>query len=444
MKMSKNIILVIFSIIMIFNVINAAPVEIEKNIKVMETILNKVIVEDSPIYFTYNNRFKGTYYENFGIIFDVESSGLFSVREQINIDVPEVPYLPVFDKDGEDNKIIIKKKIKKLKKIKEDKKELIEQKLKDVKTALEDFFVNYTRSAKIMKDNEKILVNIDLKNGRSFGGKDESVNGLQMEANVSDLKKFYSGKMNENKMKSKLKYITKNANHKNKDIEIMQNIFDTFLEKENEIWSRNDKSEGIYLPGFGAIFTIPVASSNSFLPMSVDFEVLERKLGEQTRKIEIHAKNLEKQVKKMELKLKKEKNNLKDKKVHTYIYSTDEKKDTDLIVDGDSMTIDIDLDIDDDGNENENIFIYRGRHKLDEAQIDSIMNKTKDDIIQTLSIYGSTLKSVQSNEKININLDLDAYQNKKSMSLICKKKDILDYSNGKISYEKFVDAIKIK
>eukprot|EP01156_Anaeramoeba_ignava_P020928 Anaeramoba_ignava/c17637_g1_i1.p1 GENE.c17637_g1_i1~~c17637_g1_i1.p1 ORF type:complete len:334 (-),score=92.02 c17637_g1_i1:17-1018(-) len=333
---------------------------------------------------------------------------------------------------------------------------MIEKNLTETKTALEDFFLNYARAAMDMQDNEKILVNIKIKT-KNYEKNPDIPSAIQMSASVKDLKKYYTGKMDEGKMKKALVYETTSAANQKKDIDVMANIFDTFLEKDNKMWISDDATDGIYLNGFGAVFNVPVPLSKSALPMHINFEVLEKKLADTKVKLNEQREKIEEKIKKIQVEhdnensdgrkviKKKYKYNVDSntEKNKVFVYTTDEGEETKMTVHGDSIDLDLDMDVNVE-SDGDNTFIFSTKTGFDEAKVDSIMNKTKDDIIKTLSIYGSTLKSVKSDELINVNLKMESYKEDKSMSITCRKKDVEDYSNGKIDYNKFIDRIKIK
>ncbi|MBN2280365.1 MAG: hypothetical protein JXQ65_07285 [Candidatus Marinimicrobia bacterium] len=443
---------------MVISIALALPLSIQRDIEVMESVLDKIIVEDSPIYFSYGNRFKGEYYENFGILLSCESSGILALTEIIEVQAEKIPY--IVDSDSE--KLIVKKQEKEIKSSIEEKQESVKNKLNETQQAMEDFMLNYARGALGLKDNEKIMVSIKFKNSIRDEKKLEIPAYLQMTAEVADLKKYYAGKMNEDKMRKALRYEAPLESPGNKDIEVMEGIFDTFLEKEKDLIGLRKATNGLYLEGFGAVFNIPVTSGRGILPMSMNFEVLEKKLQDGAKQIEIHAKTLEDKLRQLELKKEHAENQETEKQENearkiekeefiwqenydknadsrVYVYKTDDNNP--VTVDDDSMDIKVQVDISDDGN---NIFVFGNQLKMTEARVDSIMNQTKDEVIKTLSIYGSTLKSVKDNENVIINLQWDSHEKDKDINLICSKKNIAEYSGGKIAYDAFVKNITIR
>lgn len=449
--MNKKTTLILITLLVSASIIFSAPPSMDKNIEIMESILNKIIVEDSPIIFSYGNKFHGNYYDNFGIILDAESSGVMAFDELLDVHIEKVPFYVSHEKK-EPHKVFVKKTEKDKKNSEKEQKEAVETKLNEAQTALEDFFLNYARSAMDMKNEEKILVNIKVKNNH-YSSVPDVPSMIQMSANVKDLKKYYTGKLDEKKMKKLLTYETTNQENQKKDIEVMENIFDTFLEKESAVWISDDATDGFYLKGFGAVFNIPVSHSRDFMPMSINFEVLEEKIEASKAKLEETAAKLEENLKKIEehyydsdgKKVTKKKykwnSDANDASDNVYVYTSDNGDEASVTVRADSIDMDVDVTVDSDGKEK---VVFLRTSEFDETKIDSIMNKTKEDVIKTLSIYGSTLKSVKSDEMVNINLKMDAYKKEKSISLICPKKNIDDYTNGKIDYDKFVSRIKIK
>ena len=454
---------IILTLILILTIAIAVPLSIEKDIEIMESVLDKIIVEDSPIYFSFGNRFEGEYYDNYGIILSCESSGVLALTEIIEVNVDRVPY---FISDKDDKKVVVKKKEKDVKTNVDEKQKSIDEKLNETRVSLEDFMLNYARGAMSMKDNEKIMINIKFKETMRGNKNLKTPVYMQMSANVTDLKKYYSGKLSETKMKKALKYEAPLEAPSNKDIDVMEDIFDTFLDKDNDFINLHNATSGTYLDGFGAVFNIPVSSGRGILPMSMNFEVLEKKLEDGAKQIEVHAKALEEKIAKMEVLHKNSKDKMdekeknKEKKVikkdykwkqksddedsHVYFYTSDDDENTTVTVHGDSLTLDMDIDVDCDVDGERNIFVFGDHFKIDDTKIDSIMNKTKDEVIKTLSIYGSTLKSVKDNENVNVNLEFDSHEKDRDINLVCSKKNINDYTNGKIDYDKFIKNIKVK
>lgn len=177
-------ILVLLTIIIAIAV--AVPISMEKDIQVMESILDKIIVEDSPIYFSFGNTFEGEYYDDYGIILSCESSGVMALDEIIEVKVDKVPYF--IDTDNEEERIIVKKRDKEIKKNVDEKQESIDQKLKETKTVMEDFMLNYARGAMKLKDNEKVLINIKFNPTIRVEKELKTPLYLQMTANVANLK----------------------------------------------------------------------------------------------------------------------------------------------------------------------------------------------------------------------------------------------------------------
>jgi hypothetical protein len=417
----------------------AAPLTPEKDIEIMESILNKIIIEESPLYFSYNDKFNGNYYEDFGILLHAESSGFFDIKEQMELILPESRVFLYLDENGKDllleenekdrDKILEKRK-KEMEELKAEKQQIIDDKLRKVITALEDFFINYTRVAVSMKDDEKIAVNIQIH--QQSGEKEMTIPAfIKITATTEDLKKYYTGKYDEDKMKKKLVIETPNKNFQKKDVEVMCNIFDTFLEKQQEFWNKSNKTAGFYIEGYGAIFNIPVTGKNIFPPITINTKLIQEKVEKAQKQME---KSQEK-LKKFYLKFEQDKNDTATRS-YNYSWTTNDSGETAITV---NNNFDSNLNID-VTRKGKNELITFGGSRYKEAEMDSLLTETREAVMRTLSIYGPTLKSIQTNEKININITTGS----KTISLVCRKKDIEDYNSGKIDYKKFLRQFDVK
>lgn len=443
MNSYRKIRLVIFTLVVCMQLVIAMPLSMEKDIEIMENILDKLIIEESPILFSFGDEFQGDYYNDYGLILTAESSGFFNVSEQMEFLVPESRTFLYLDENGKDlmlqhddkeRKEIIKKRKQELEEIKKENQEQVDKKLQAVRETLEDFFMNYTRGAMEMDDQETIMVTIKIDRNGRMEKKYEIPAYIQMSASVADLQRFFRGKMDEDKLKRKLVFNAPTSDYQKKDIEVMINIFDTFLEKESELWNKRNKSDGFYLKGFGAVFNIPIAGSLDFLPIQVNTRVIQKKMIDAQRELEKAQKKLEKFRVKVD---KEEKEKDEEARVYKYNYRTD--KDSHIVVSSDDeKEIEVDVQVESGlkGDVETDIITFSGS-KFSEAELDSIMNKTQEDIIKTLSIYGATLKSVQPDEKISVNIKLNNISSNLERNILCRKQDVLDYTNGKISYPEF-------
>ncbi len=426
----------------------AMPMSMEKDIAIMENILDKMIVEDSPIFFSYGDRFQGEYYDDYGIVLTVESAGFFNLGEQLELRIPELPPIPIIDEDGriqlsdqeEEDRKRIKEQQQKLEQKKQDTQAEIDKKLEMVKEILLEFFFNYTRGTLEMKESEKIMVNLKVDRSRHLDRKYNIPAVIQMTATVADLKRFYRGKMDESKLEQKLIFNAPTSDNQKKDIEVMTNIFDTFLEKKSEFWNKRNKSTGFYLEGFGAVFNVPIAGNTEFFPFQVNTKVIQKKMENVQQELEKAQKKLE------NFKVKADKEQEKDNKtsVHKYKYKTD--KDSHIVAssdDNENIDINVQVESDLEGDIETDIISFSGS-EFSATELDSIMDKTQEDIIKTLSIYGATLKSVQPDEKISVKINLNNTSAKQERNLSCKKQDVLDYTAGKIDYSEFAQRFVVK
>ncbi len=396
---------------LLFSKLTANP--FEKNIHVMEGILDKLIVEKSPIYFSYGNDFQGNYYDGFGIILSAKSSSLLSIQERLKYGLADpMSYLNIDykgkdlfkDMNEKERKKIQKKRREKVDELRKEKKQLIQETIQQVEEELINFFMNYTRSALTLPEKEQIMIRIDIKD--NF--KSDNITPVMIcgSVSVADLKQYFNGKISDSNLKRRITINKPTALTQNKDIEVMANIFDTFLEKGSKFWETRHATTGYYLEGYGAIFNIP-ANITPKLPFKINTGAIQKKLEAAQKSLMKYQVKLEKEM------------------------SDNDSEKTAIFMDRQDDSLDHEVDAE--------LVSYQG---YSDAQLDSILQQTKKDIIKTLSIYGSTLKSVKKNENIYIHIDLNRYDDKKSINLKARKKDIMHYTSGKLDYEKFSDRIQ--
>jgi len=411
---------------------------IEKSIEIMEGVLEQLIVEESPIYFRYKQKFPGKYFKNFGILFNIKSIGVFGVKENFEFQLKDIQEsITTF---GDEKKVDIKIS-KKIEENNKNKKEKIEKKINTTVDLLYNFFADYTRSVMNLSDNEVIVINIDMgekKSGYNEKSKESNIpQHIRMTAKIGDLKKYHTGKYSLDKLKNKISLEKIYDTAYQREINIMEKIFDTALNKNTDgfLYSESE-SDGLYIPGFGALFSIPIKISGS------DSYVFSFNSDELIKKAVNLKKTIAFQGKKLHLEREVARNKGKDIKKKEVIIRSDGDSITIDIDDDDSLDILGDIDVE-EPEEHEHIFQFFSEDKFSEEQVDSITNEIQDEVIEILSLYGSTLKSVKDNEMINITLDLGNINKDEKINILAKKSDIEKCSLGKMKYDTFKKSITI-
>ncbi len=416
MKNLRQILTIVFLMIVtfgsVFSIKSFAGVSdeqmerINRDIEIMENVLDKLIIKESPIYFNFDDHVRGIYLDGFGLLFDVESYGLNGISRFISKTIKNIPNINIIH--NREKKIRID--------IDEDEdidaKEVDEssrEKIDKTKELLFKFYRDYASSIKSLNPDDRICVNIRLRNDFGFISSDDEEripSQIRMSALVSDLTKFRKEKLSEDKLQKKIKFTEIYDDENDRDIEIMEKILDTALEKgrSKKIPGLSGHTQGLYLDEFGVLFFSPT----SLLEKNI------RVIVKNASEAEKRAKDAEKRAKEHEKRVMKYK-----KRVNS---------------DDDSLSFSFTFDTGD-------FDFHRSK-----AETDSIVNKIRDDLLELLGQYGHTLKKIKDSEWIMIAVDLnDRFWDEDLCWLYIKvkKSDVIKYNKDEINFDSFKKRVKV-
>ena len=69
--------------------------QINRDIEIMENVLDKLIIKEGPIYFNFDDHVRGIYLDDFGLLFDVESYGLNGISRFISKTIKNIPNINI-------------------------------------------------------------------------------------------------------------------------------------------------------------------------------------------------------------------------------------------------------------------------------------------------------------------------------------------------------------
>ena len=254
---AKLMIMVIIMIIQILSIpLHAIPAgkEMEKikgDIDIMENVLDKLIIHESPIWFSGSDRVQGVYLDEFGVLFDFKSVGFFSRKDNIRKEMFKLQKSEYHISDDSDKK----------KKNKEDiEKKYVSKaraKIEETKELLRTFYLDYASTVRSLSESDRICVNIRLKKDFDFFDaiyEEKIPDQLRVCVNLDNLSDYRKDKISKKKLVEKINFEEIFDNEDDKSIEIMENIFDTVLDTEKSRFSKKGGTQSMYLDGFGALF----------------------------------------------------------------------------------------------------------------------------------------------------------------------------------------------
>ncbi|MBL7136002.1 MAG: hypothetical protein ISS81_05330 [Candidatus Marinimicrobia bacterium] len=382
--------------------------QINRDIEIMENVLDKLIIKESPFYFNFDDHVRGIYLDGFGLLFDVESFGLNGISRFISKTISKIPNINITHDKGKRVRIDI------------DEDEYIHAeeadksaryKIDKTKELLFKFYRDYASSIKSLNPDDRICVNIRLRNDFgfiSYNDEEKVPSQIRMSALASDLAKFRRGKLSKDKLQKKIKFTEIYGDDNDRDVEIMERILDTALEKDElrKIPGLSGHTRGLYLDDFGILFFSPTSLLEKNIKVFVKNASEAEKRAEQAEK---RAKEYEKRVKKYKKRVGSDKDSLS----FSFTFNM----------------VDFDFDF------------HRSR-----VEIDSIVNKIRDDLLELLGQYSHTLKKVKDNEWIMIAVDLnDRFWNEDLCWLYIKvkKSDVIKYNREEINFNSFKKRVKV-
>jgi hypothetical protein len=413
------IIIAILLILITAAELSAAPNELEmqridRDISIMENVLDKLIIKESPLYFHFDDHVQGIYLDGFGVLFDVESMGLGNVSDLISKTLRTLSNIKIRNEDhglrvyvDEDDPVM------------EDYFQEVEEKIAETRELLEKFYVDYASAVKSLRPEDRICVNIRIKSEPSLpfeNKKNQIPEAIRTCVKVAELEKYRRGKIDDSQLINAIQYSKTFDNGDGRDLEIMERILDTSMKQSSRrnIPNRYGNTRGMYLEGFGALFFTPI----TLVEKNVDLIV----------------KNLEQ----VEEKLKEH-----EKKLAEFEDSLEEDDDSDLVIvkpKPPKITV---RSRDDDTQ-----IIIQDKYEceLSQSQIDSIITNLQNELIEIVGQYGSTIRPVQKNECIMLAVDLDAPFTSRDYGWLyikVQKADIDLYMRDALRFDEFKRRVKI-
>lgn len=418
--------------------------KIQKEIDIYNNILNKLIIKDSPFYFTFDDRVKGVYLDGFGMLFDMESYGLSNISESVSKALKNIDKIEIIDnkqdtlikvrtgrndrKDGE--RYVVEKKAS------------ITEQVTETKKLITQFYVDYASAVKSLNPDERIVVNIRNRGQDSdfiYGDKKEKApTQLRAAILVSDLNKYRQGKLTEAQLIQKLQFTESYDVKSDHEIDIMENILNTTLGKNNSksALALTGGTRGIYLENYGVLFFSPASIFDKGM------RVIIKNMSnweQRTREFEAKSKAFEKQTQQYEQKLREYENKLKEfERVqgspNSKLPAPPALPEPPEAPEAPELGIDVDVD-------------WGGEQylKQEKAEIDSIVNALSDQIVELLGQYGHTMRKVKDNEWIMVAVDFnyriwDSDANR--LYIKVKKSDLLKYNRDEINLDTLKKTVK--
>ncbi|MDO9547473.1 MAG: hypothetical protein Q7J65_00720 [Candidatus Marinimicrobia bacterium] len=417
--------------------------KIKQDIEILESVLNQLIINDSPYLFSGSDQVKGIYLDGFGVMFDFESSGLLSLSGMIGRSIRALPRIRFSSND--DNQLIINvDKDKKDKQKSIDEQAEIEKSLKKTENLIYEFYLDYASTVKSLSDDDRICINIRNSKGFLVDELDNFEVPSQLRAcvKVSDLSNYRRGKTNESKMRSQVQIDRIYDKKQDRDLDILERIFDRSLGRSTGSriidWDGNTRS--MYLDGFGAIFFSPVSAYDRFE------HIIIRKAGDLEKKMlqsETKARRMEESLRAREgvIRANEEREKAKEEAAAKSRQNTSQTEPVPpvapapphriILHDEDNFNFDFDFD---------------KAMKPTDREIDSLLTSITDKIIDVLGQYGPTLRSVKNDESIMVAVDIanHLWDNDWNMLYLkVKKADVDRYARDEISFSKFKKSIVI-
>ena len=445
----------------VFGAVDADQKEkIQQDIEILESVLDQLIIHDSPYLFSGADQVKGIYLDGFGVMFDFESSGLLSLTDMIGRSIRALPRIRFNSND--DNQITINVDVDKKDEQKtiNDKAE-IEKSLKKTENLIYEFYFDYASTVKSLSANDRICINIRNSEGFLVDELDdlEVPSQLRSCANVSDLINYRRGKINESKMRSQIQIDRIYDKEQNRDLDILERIFDRSLGRSAGPrfidWDGNTRS--MYLDGFGAIFFSPVSAFDRFE------HIIIKKAGDLEKKMlqsEAKARRMEERLRareerqeaKEEVAVAKSRQSESQRKSARESSRQRESQALPatpaapapphrIIIHDEDDTSEILHDFDFDFD-----FDFDETMKPTEKEIDSILASITDKITDVLGQYGPTLRSVKKDEAILVAVDIANHLWESDWNMLylkVKKADVERYARDEITFEKFKKSINI-
>jgi len=443
-KMKNKIIPVIFINLILMGISFGQNPEdrnekIQKEIEIYNNILNKLIIKDSPFVFSFDDHVKGVYLDGFGILFDMESSGLYDLSESVLNAVRNIDRIEIVDNKSDTViKVRTSKREKDDDRVSEGESKSIADKVSQTKKLLMQFYLDYASAVKSLNPDERIVVNIRI-HDRNYeyyyrGNKEKAPTQLRASVIAADLTKFRQGKITEAQLIQKIQFTESYDEKSDHEIGIMENILNTALGKSNNksALALTGGTRGIYLDNYGVLFFSPAGVFDKGMRVLIknmsNWEQKNRQYEQKTRQYEQKMREYEKKLK--------EYDNQKERKLIVPPVPPVEPVIPEAPEAPEAPELDIDVDI--DWNKEQYL-------KQEKVEIDSIINSMSNQIVELLGQYSHTMRKVKDNEWIMVAVDFNyrIWDSEASRLYIkVKKSDLLKYNRNEINLDTLKKTVK--
>ncbi|MGC9364431.1 MAG: hypothetical protein ACP5FZ_07680 [Fidelibacterota bacterium] len=396
--------------------------EIKQDIKVLEGVLDQLIIQESPFLFSGGDQVHGLYLEDFGLMFDLQSNGLLSLSDVITRSIRTLPRVKI-DTDSEEKIIVTLDKDKKTDSATVDEKAEIEKSLQKTEELIIEFFRDYASTVKSLPERERICVNIRNSKGFKIENTEELKVPEQLRACalVRDLNDYRLGKMNEAKLKARIKIERLYETEANRDVEIFSRILDRVIgaDTENHWIHWTGKTRAMYLEDYGVIFLTPVTGYDHLE------KIIIKKAGDLEKKLrwfETDVHRHEERIRELEE---------AELPVPPAAPALPGGRENRIFVHGDDDTVDVDFDV---------------QVTEPDVKIDSLMDAITAQIIDVLGQYGATLRSVKKDETILVTVNLSHRfwtETPGTLYLKVNKSDVERFSREELTTEQFRKAVAV-
>jgi len=411
---------------------------IQKDLDIFNNILTKLIINDSPFYFSFDDRVKGVYLDGFGMLFDMESYGLFNLSESVQKAINNIDGIQIINNNNRDTIITTvginsKKAGKSIDKILPEQELSVSEKVGQTKKLLARFYGDYASAVKSLKPEDRIVVNIRIhsKEGDFLRNKEKEKTPTQLRAavQVADLISYRQGKLTEEQLVKKIQFSESYDGQNDHEIEIMENILNSALGKSSNksALAFSGSTRGIYLDNFGVLFFSPASIFDRGMKVFVrnlsQWEQKNRQFEQQSREFERKTREWEK-------------NQDKALAEPPELPEAPEAPELPEMPEAPEMPENFNIDIDWDGH---------GMLKQTKAEIDSVINDMSNQIIELLGQYAHTIRKVKDNEWIMVAVDFNykVWDTDESRLYIkVKKSDLLKYNRDDIDLETLKKSVR--
>jgi hypothetical protein len=235
--------------------------KMERDIVILQNVLNDLFKDSKEGVFYSSNTAKGMHIPGKGVFFNINYGTSM-----------EVIFADLAKKANEEKEVEI------------DEKALLKEKEDAIKSLSQDFLVNYGSILSELKDNEKVILNVNYSEGKgnsirnttngsvsyfATGGKS---NSKRMVSTISakDLKDFLGGKLSIDAANAKISSkISNNGDNEANDTKIMAGILDDIFQSTFDgTFRKSGRTSWTYFEGFGLMYDMSFSSDLNRLALA--------------------------------------------------------------------------------------------------------------------------------------------------------------------------------